>query len=334
VAYVAVLFGGGYGTRSVFYATPWSDPGRFAQHLLVLVTGGSASLLGPFPLDVVSLFPQARLPVILFGCVVGLPIWFWIARTVKGRSGVGWLAIWSLAFLIPQAGTIAADRLLFIPAIGALGILALFFEERASRPTLPTRLLWWSATVGSALYLLVQGIGLSAGAAFLRESVPRTDVGAPDLGHRDIFVLQTESQFQAFTLHSMWSFYSADHELTFWNLQHGRRALRWTRVDERTFDLETLDQPFFSGAFETVYMTRPSTFEVGDTWSTPKFEVEALEVFDGRPVRLRFRIDGALDEKTVRFVRPEGGKLARILVPPIGESITLEAPERAGPYMP
>jgi hypothetical protein len=334
VAYAALLLGGGYGTRSVFYATPWSEPGRFAEHLLVLVTGGSASLLGPFPLDVVSLFPETRLPVVLFGCLVGLPIWFGIARSVKGKSGVGWLAVWSLAFLIPQAGTIAADRLLFIPAIGALGILALFFEERASRPTLPTRLLWWSATVGSALYLLVQGIGLSAGAAFLRESAPRTDVGSPDLGHRDIFVLQTESQFQAFTLHSMWGFHSADRELTFWNLQHGRRALRWTRIDERTFELEALDEPFFAGAFETVYMTRTPAFEVGDTWSTLKFDVEALEVLAGRPVLLRFRIDASLDDETVRFVRPEDGRLVRILPPPVGESVTLEAPERVGPYMP
>ena len=109
-AYGALLLGGGYGTRSVFYATPWSDPVRFIQNLLVLVSAGPASLLGPFPLDVITLFPQARLPVILFGCLVGLPIWVWIARTVKGRSGAGLLAVWSLAFLFPQAATVSADR--------------------------------------------------------------------------------------------------------------------------------------------------------------------------------------------------------------------------------
>ena len=114
----------------------------------------------------------------------------------------------------------------------------------------------------------------------------------------------------------------------------GRRALRWTRVDERTFDLETLDEPFLAGAFETVYLTRPPAVELGDTWTTLKFDVEALEVHAGRPVRLRFRIDGALDGETVRFVRPENGRLTRVLPPSIGESVTLATPERVGPYMP
>ena len=332
--YVALFVGGGYGTRSLFYATPWGEPTRYATNLLLLCTAGPASLLGPFPLDLVGLIPAARVPVILFGCLVGIPIWIWILRGVRSLSGAGWLAIWSVAFLVVQAGTLPADRLLFLPAIGALGLLALCFEERRGRRSLGLRVLAVSTTFGSALFVLVQGLGLSAGAAFLRDTVLHTDVGPTDLGHRDVFVLQTESQFQAFTLHSMWGFHSTDHELTFWNLQAGNRPLEWTRVDDSTFDLETLGEPFLTGAFETVYLTEPPATLVGDTWNTRAFQVEALAVEDGRPTHLRFRLEQPLAAETVRFVRPEQGRLARIDLPQPGETVTIAAPVRAGPYMP
>ncbi len=332
--YLSVLLGGGYGTRSVFYAMPWSDPARFAGNLITLVSAGSVSLLGPYPLDAASLFPQVRLPLILVGCLVGIPIWFFIIRAVRDKPCVTWLAAWCLAFLLPHAGTLPADRLLFIPSIGAVGILALYFETQLGSKRRGPRWLWWSATVGSGLYLLIQGIGLSAGAAYLRESAPQTEVGSPKLGHRDVFVLQTESQFQGFTLHSMWAFHTTDRDLTFWNLQTGRRSLRWTRIDEQTFDLESLDEPFFKGMFESVYLSRVPAFEVGDTWSTKSFDVEALEVDAGHPVRLRFRMQESLDDDQLRFVVPVQGRLAHTSPPAVGRSIVIEEPERFGPYMP
>ena len=334
IGYAAVLVGGGYGTASVFYATPWGDPARYAKNLLFLVAAGPVSFLGPFPLDVAGLVPAATLPLGLCGGLAGLPIWIWILRGTGSGRPVGWLVLWTLAYLVAQAGTIPSDRLMFLPGVGALGLLALFFEGRAGRPSLGVRLLFVSAVFGSGLSTLVQGFGLSAGADFLRRAAPQTEVGSPALGQRDLYVLQTESMLQAFTLHSMWGFTSQDHELTFWNLQVGNRPLQWTRVDDTTFELESLGAPFFTGAFETVYLRESPAFEVGDTWSTLDFRVEALAVDGGRPTRLRFQLERSLDADTVRFLRSEGGRLVRVDPPAIGGSIELSSPERVGPLMP
>lgn len=334
VAYAALFVAGGYGTRSLFYATPWRDLTRWLGNLAVLASAGPVSLLGPYPLDLVGLLPALRVPAIGIGALVSVPVWGWIARAVRGAPGTGLLAVWTVGFLIVQAGAMPSDRLLYVPAIGALGLLATAFDRAPTPWSRRRKALFLSATVGSGLFLLVQGLGLSAGAAFLRESVARTDVGPPAVGRREVYVLQTESQLQAFALHAMWRFQCADQDLAFWNIQSSNRPLRFTRVGAASFEVESLGAPFLSGAFEMVYLTREPAVEVGDRWETAAFQVEARAVEVGRPTRLRFELKRSLDDEGVRFVRPEDGRLAPIDVPAVGESVVFGVPERVGPYMP
>lgn len=343
VAYATLLVAGGYGTHSLFYATPWSDPVRFARNLLVLAAAGPLSLAGPFPLDVCALFPGTWPFVALAGGLVSIPLAIWIGRSVRGSPGAGWLLAWTVLFGVVQAGAPPSDRLLFVPAIGGLGLLALFLEERrrARRggadgrwARLATRALRTSATVGSGSFLLVQALGMGESARYLRERALESDVGSPELGHRDVIVLQAESQMQAFTLHATWAFESTDHDLSFWNLQGANRPVRWTRTAPDAFELETLAEPFLTLAFESVYLSGPPRFEVGRRWSTEAFSVEALAVEGGAPTKLLFRFTRSLEDPAIRFVHPVEGRLTRIEPPPVGGSVVLERPVRAGPWIP
>ena len=331
IGYALFLVAEGYGTRSLFYATPWSDTSRFAGNLAVLLTGGLASLVGPFPLDLAMLMPATRPALAIVGALIGPPLAFWIGRTVRGSPGTGWLAAWTLAFLVVQAGGPPSERLLYVPTLGAAGLLAIFFERR--RGLAPRLLLLW-ATLGSGAFLLLQGVGLTLGAAHVRDKGVETEVGSPALGHRELLVLQSESQMQAFTIASLWAFESEDRDVTFRTLQSGNRPVRWTRVDATTFDLETLGRPFLTGPFERVYLVEEPAFEVGHTWSTSLFEVEALEVRAGHPVKLRFRLRRDLDGPGIGFLRPVAGRLAHIAPPPVGGSIELETPPLSGPWVP
>jgi hypothetical protein len=47
-----------------------------------------------------------------------------------------------------------------------------------------------------------------------------------------------------FALANTWGFESDDEDLEFHLLQVGRRGLRWSRTEERTFEIESLDEPF------------------------------------------------------------------------------------------
>jgi hypothetical protein len=343
IGWAAFLISADYGTHSLFYATPWRDRVRFLQNELALFTAGVASLLGPFPLDLIGMFDGAYLPVVIAGALTAGPLALWALTHTARLPGTGWLASWTILFLGLQAAAIPQDRLLFAASVGSAGILGAFFDSQKSRwlagdrrgPIRFVVLGWWVwATVVSAASILTQAYGFNISAEFLRQKARETEVGSPGLGHRDLFVLQCESQLQAFTLQSTYACERDDHRLTFWNVQHGRRALRWTRVDSATFDVESLDTPFLTHRFEQVYMTKPPAVRVGDRWQSLSFSVEALAVDRGLPTRLRFRLNQSLDDPQIIFLRSVNGRLVQVPPPGIGTSIEFESPDRAGPWMP
>ena len=338
----------GYGTHSAFYATPWSDPARFSRNLVLLATGGLASLFGPFPFDAAALFPPVAWVIAGVGALLAWPFALWIGRSLRGHPLALPLALWTAATLAFQAGAPSADRLLFLPTLGVAGLLGLFLERRlmsassrggtpstdARLPRLATHALVLSLTVGSGAYALLQSAGMRQSSSYLRSTTLATDVGSPELGHRDLLVLQTESQVHAFTLGSTWAYGSEDRDLAFWIFQMGPRPLRWTRTADRAFELETLGEPFLSQPFELPYLSGPADVPVGTRWRTTLFEVEALAVDPRGPTRLAFTFQRSLDDAALRFLRPARGRLVEVAPPAVGASIELPAPVRVGPFMP
>lgn len=332
---------GGYGTRSVYYATPWGDPGRWLANLGLLFSGGLVALVGPYPLDLALMVPSSAPAVALVGVLLALPLCLALARNLRGMSG--WIALvaWVLLFLGVQAGAAPSGRLLAEAMVGAAGLLGAFFELRGRRtPPAPrparwaTGLLALSATLGSGAFALLQTTSLTQGARYLRETVRAADLGPSEPAAREVFVLQSESMLAGFALSTMLPYLRTYPDLTLWLLQIGTRPLRWTRTGEREFELESLGEPFLGATMETPYMTSTAAIEPGRRWSTRAFEVEALDVRDGRPTRLAFRLQVSLDDAQVGFVRPVAGILNPIAPPRLGESLELPVPERVGPYMP
>jgi hypothetical protein len=236
-AYLASLALAGFGTRSLFYATPWSDPARYLWNLLTMVSGGVLALLGPVPLDLVTLFPSVQLVLCVAGIALGWPLAAWILRRVpRGQRLLP--ALWTLLFVAPQGGVLPADRLLFVPAVGAAALLALAWSAERARWAELSRVAAprsgrsrSSVTLGSGLYLLAQNSDVLPGmATHVRAKALASDVGPPALGLRDVVVLQTESAMQAFTLAVTWRAETRDADVRFWVLQSGPRAVRWTRT--------------------------------------------------------------------------------------------------------
>lgn len=338
-AYLAFLPLAGFGTRSLFYATPWSDPGRFLANLGLLATGGVLSLLGPAPLDVVTMFPRAAVVLAGLGLVVGWPLWAWVVRragAVRALAGA-----WTVLFLLPQAGAAPADRLLFVPSIGAAALLgAAWCAQRARWSELgrPARLGTWalalSATLGSGLYLVAQNVDVLPGMArHVRAKALATEVGPP-APRREVLVLQTENHLQAFTLGATWHAEIADESVRFSVIHGGPRAVRWTRTGERSLELESLGTPFLDTPFEYVYRTDPAPPAVGTRWSSSWFEVEAVAVDDGGLRAFRVTLDRPLDDPSLRFVRPVEGVLSLVAVPAVGATLELPAAVATRPFVP
>jgi hypothetical protein len=184
-----------------------------------------------------------------------------------------------------------------------------------------------SVTVGSGLYLLNLNAHVLPGTAYhVRETVRATDVG-PRIGRRrDVLVLQTESQLQGLTLSWTWHAEVDDESVHFALMQSSRRGLRWTRTDERTFELEALRSCFLDTPLEGVFLTN-TALTVGTRWRTPDFEVEALTVDESCFRRFRVTLDRSLDDPSLRFVRPVEGVLSRIEPPAVGTTLELPAAE-------
>ncbi len=328
-AHIAFLVLAGYGTRSLFYATPWSDPGRYLANLFTVGSAGILSFLGPFPLDLVAMFPAARLALITAGCVVAWPLALWILRRVP-RVERRLPILWTVLFLLPQGSVVPADRLLFVPSIGVAALLALAWSAERARGSPRSRIrsaggivLALSVTLGSGLSLLAQNADTLPGMArHLRVLALATDVGPSTAGRREVLVLQSESQLQAFTLGTTWFAEGGARDVRFWVLQSGPRPVRWTRIDDRTFELETLGRPFLDGPFERVYLSEAKS-AVGQRWTTPLLEVEATAVDETGLRSFRVSFDRSLDSTSLRFVRPVDGVLTAIAAPPIGATIDL-----------
>ena len=343
LGWVGALAMAGFGTRSLFYVTPWEEPLRFAANVLVLVTGGLVSLAGPFPLDMVTMAPETRPFLVLAGLALGVPLALWCARSVAGRAGAGTLALWTFLFLLPQGGVAPSDRLLFVSSIGAAGLLALFFESQRERRLAGessgtarglAALVFFAATVGSGLSLVLQELGLVGMADHLRTKALATDIGPRTHGEYEVIVLQTESQMQAFTLGETWRGEGNDPRVHFWLMQAGSRPLRWTRVNSNAFELETLGDAFLTGLFERVYLAHEPDLTPGGTWRTTLFTVETIAADERGLWKLRFTLDRPLDAASIRFVRPVEGVLTLVEPPEVGEPVVLEKPVPSRPFVP
>ena len=266
----------------------------------------------------------------LVGWPLAVAIW---RRAPRGEARV-LLGAWTVLFLLPQGGAPTGDRLLFVPVIGAAGLLAMAWSAEPARWGELSRfrrtgawVLELSVTVGSGLYLLIlNGKVLPGMASHVREKVRATDVRPRTGTRRDVLVLQTESQLQALTLSWTWHAEFDDESVHFALMQSGRRGLRWTRTDERTFELEALRSCFLDTPLEGMFLTN-TALKVGTRWRTPDFEVETLTVDEDCLRRLRVTLDRSLDDPSLRFVRPVDGVLSRIEPPAVGTTLELPAVE-------
>jgi hypothetical protein len=182
--------------------------------------------------------------------------------------------------------------------------------------------------------LAVQNSALADMARHVRTKILATEVGARELGQRDVLVLQAENEMQAFALGPTWHAEHDDPLVRFWLLQGGPRALRWTRVDERAFELETLDEAFLTGPFEAVYRSTELPPALGSRCQTPLFTVHPLEIGRGGLRRFRVTLERSLDDPAVLFVRPVEGVLTRIEPPAPGATIVLERARSTRPFTP
>lgn len=331
VAHVAFLVASGYGANSLFYPAPWEEGGEVVQRLVIGVPVGTLAMVSPFTTDVFLLYPQLAVPALILALLVVTPLAVIVARSIRAHPAATVLGAWVLVTMLPQASAPLSDRLLFVSTIGVAGLLGLFVDRvlvtrisggRGTRVI--AALVLVSTVLLSGPLLLLRGVGMQQPIEFARSTILEAEVGPKELGTREAILLQSPTTLIGLHPIAVWIVEGgAEDPVRFWSMQLGRRGVRWTRLDERTFELESLDEPFLDGVLEAVYLTEAGGIEVGKRWETPLFEVEAVEVEGGALRRFRVRMAEGLEEPRYRFLTWREGRMRRVAPPGIGESVEL-----------
>lgn len=335
LAYLAFLALAGYGVRCEFYPTPWGQPALWAQHVVGILCAGPLGTLGPFPVDALLLVPGGFWPLVVL-CALGLALLArpWM-RALRGLE-LGWiLGLFALFSLLPQASAPPSDRLLYVPALGLAPISALMLVQLLCTASRWGRAAGWALVVSalplSGLMLLARGsfmIGVSGdlNRVFLEAELERAPVT-----RRDVILLQSPSVLATLSPLAAWRYQTGERNTRFHALQLGRRGLRCTRIDERTLEIESLDQPFLELLFERVFLAG-SPLPKGARYRTSAFECELLD--DAPVARLRLRFEESLDAPRWEFLAWSDGRWRRTQVPRVGSPFVVAAGEPLRPLLP
>jgi len=337
VAYVAAYVAIGYGTRSLFYLTPWSHPVEFAGRALVMIVLGAQGALGPFSVDTAMYFPALFVPWIAIALCVATPVAIAIYRAERGLPQGLFFAAWSFLAVLPQAGTMPSDRLLFIPMIGLAPWIGAF-ARRALTPA-PWRRRWLPALValGALPASGLSSFGRCAWFAPIIDKINRaaTSAEVPRDGTRcDALIFQTGSMLSMLAPDPMWISLTGIEAVRFHPIQAARAALRITTESARAFEVESLDRPLLGTPFEEVFLSSRAPPPVGTLRHGRGFEVEIRRVDEHGLRAIRVVLDEPIASARWRFLTWRDGAFRAFSLPEIGATLELPECEPLDPLLP
>ncbi len=335
-AYLTAYVVAGLGTTTAFYPMPWTEPMAFGRRLLVLIALAPFSFLGVAPIDAFSLAPHLATPTGLVCAVPAVLLCTAVWRRVRlAPTSLLWV-LWIVVTILPQGTPPASDRLLFVPAVGAAALLGILLTSPATeRFTLYLRrAVVVGALIVSPITLMLSGALLSRVARHGRAALVKLDLPDASVGSRELFFLQGPNDLVTAMAYSTLAIERHESNFRAWPIQLGGRAIRWTRVDERTFDFETLDEPFFTNLIEVVFLDTTDAPRVGTVWHTALFTVEALDSHDNALRRIRVRLNEPPDDARYRFFAVDSNMRFQPVSPPaVAASIDLPRVPPALPWL-
>jgi len=326
--HAAIYVALGYGARgSAMYVDPLRDPVAYGSALLVRAPVLAAAALFVPPSDVVAfLSPRgtAILAAVDAGILAGLGLAAF-GRLRRAPESLA-LAVGGGLALLPVAATMPGDRLLLVPSLAAMGLVAIVLASVLREPA-------GGRAIGAVLALVHVVIAplllplrvLSVGQTF-GTLLRRADATLPLAGAgEEIVILDAPDMLTpmfAFGLRHLEGRPVPDYTRQLAVAIRGE--VRVARKDERTIDV-TLTEGFFHDALAPVFRSAP--YRVGDAFEVAGFRAEVIVARpDGRADTVRFRFDRPLGDRSMHLVVWEGKKGFVPFVPPkVGEEVTLPA---------
>jgi len=335
--YVAV--GGGAG-HSDGYVDPTSAPGRFAVKaatMLPVMIGNAtfavpaemAAMMSPAPLAVLGLVAAA----FVFAMWRGTNL----AMTDDERSPLPWLVVAGLIAIVPSLGGFPGARILLIPNVGFAALIAVLVRRGFAKVKGGSTVGRIARAGGAGLLCFVHVIAaplvnvgngsFTAKTARQLEALSATvDVSdAPSTGVR-FFVLGASDPTVTMYPPTLQLATSAKHrELArCWSIVSGAKtAHEMKRVAPNVLVVRPTSGHMLDGPFEAIWRSTSDPLHVGDEsrQCNVVYRVTAMEGVLPSEIQLTF--DVPLEDPSVRFLRWNGERFERLVVPSVGETATI-----------
>ncbi len=327
----------GYGTsHSDLYVSPLHQPLVFARAVVERLPFFIGELAAGIPSTLWSFVGEARLAFIalcllLAGVVAALLYQAPLARAERRR--LRWIAIATVLSAIPLVGGTPDGRLLVIPMLGSVALLATAIEANWSVPRGPLRSFAVRTILGGLLLLNI-GIGglvriALANALVKVEQAQKTlatavDASACEHDATGLVLTGSDPSLSLYGLSSI-AFYRPEllqHIPALYVLSLAPHSLRLDSNGPRTFTLQVVDLPRRSNIFERLFTD--DAFAVGQVVEFGPLKAEVLAVEVGLPTQVRFDVPA----RSCLFILERQRLVSRSL-PPVGQGFLI--PYEKGP---
>jgi len=322
--------------NNLAYVDPLSQPIVYLVHVVAHLPVMWLATLTPVYPSLVMFMAEMLAPLALLG-LVAFAVWMLLLWPLRCRA----LALWGMAAymlaLLPQLGTDASERLLYVPFVGAAVLLGCMIVQIGplARRVLPLARPGKLARAGGWVALLavvVPGAILSAWYPYImlpslvapeRQAVtalPHIREGQPD----HVLVMNTGGMFMALYASGVVEYHQGEYiDLRLLSSCNG--VLSVERLPGDSFVVRSDRAGWLSNVFARILRTRP--LAAGRVYDTDLFQATLLELTaDGSDVlAVRFDLKRPLDDPSLLFLYWDGRRFEPLEVMSLapGESLEL-----------
>jgi hypothetical protein len=320
------------------------DTANYLKRLITLVPLAFASLFFGISSDIVFSRPQLAdlilalsLPLLALLATVS---WARLRSNPLAGFGIGW----TLLALMPVAGVTLSDRLLMTASLGSALFCGLLISDLGSVKELFAR----RKIASLILLILLVTFGLLTSiplarirahvfytmASTDREAIANAEIPTKDNSPRAVFLLSSPSTILAMTMLPTWSVLNNDPGIFLSYLQMAQRRLEWRRESDTTAIITFGEPLLLEHRYESLFHTKEGPPPPGTKFETAEFTATVLEV-GLRGIRsARFEFARSLNDPSYSFLAWQGGRLARISPPRVGQTVQIDLAKPTIPYTP
>lgn len=335
VVWLGIYAAFGYGSRgSGYYVDPVRDPVRFVGSAITRLPALAGAQLFFPPSELSSMAAPLAAPLAVFGFVVLVVAFVAAYRCAERRRAVALFGAFVLG-LVPACGTNSDDRLLMVPGIAAMGLVAVVCRSvYASRDRFASKAVFGAvAFVHVVMAFVLSPVRMSFFSSSMTNFVGH---GAATLYtfdrplEKDLLLVTTPDGLLPTSMHVSRQNAGLPVARSARILVTGPAGeVSLTRVSDSSFEVAAtggmMRDPF-------VAAVRAKPFRAGDSVTFPALTVLVKEAtVDGVPSKLLFTFAESLDRPdlvTMRWHGPRNGERSGyepFVLPPPGASVKLDA---------